>query len=1076
MENVKTESVKSGKLQNKQIENYNFASVEQKWQTLWNESEIFKFEENDKESDKEVGAKEKFYNLEMLPYPSGKLHMGHIKNYTIGDALARHKRMKGLNVLYQMGWDAFGLPAENAAIENKTHPKKWTYANIENMKNQQKKMGFSYDWSREVNTCAPEYYKHEQAMFIDFVKNGLAYRKESEVNWDPVDKTVLANEQVIDGKAWRSGATVEKKMLKQWFLKISEKECAEDLLKSIDDLTGWPDQVKQMQRNWIGRSEGANIKFKIIKTPNSNHSDIDGEISEISEISVFSTKPETLFGASFVAVSCNHQLAKLAAKNSKNKEEVAEFIKKQAAEGKNRHIEEDGIDTGFVCKNPVNDAELPIYIANYVLDYGTGAVFGCPAHDERDWRFATKIIDDCFEKHNLSWSDASGKTTTESQNLCIQSLNRLCNIYPIKAVAYDETLKLDFRGVGNRNNNISVCIAHVRDKSTEKPRLIRYLESNSGFFAFDPIDKQKEPEKLEKMEEIVRKSGYPEEYTEYFLALLKSDIETHIKDEMMMFNAGFLSGETAANARAKIIDWLDKEGHGERVVNYRLQDWGVSRQRYWGCPIPVVYCDNCKQEDEKQGKPKEECGVVLEKKENLPIRLPCDEIDGKETDDLEFSGANTSLAAHEEWKQCKCPNCGSDAVRETDTFDTFFESSWYFLRYISPHDENAPFNKDLASKMMPVDQYIGGIEHAILHLLYSRFFCRALIKCGYLEDNDKMKEPFKNLLTQGMVCHRAYRTAKGTWINPEDVSEPDADGKMFCLKTKEEVFDQGVIKMSKSKKNVVDPEDILDLYGADAMRLCTLSDTPPEQSMEWSRDRLSTTFKHINRMWKMIVRFCDGQSSPAITDGDFNLMQYIEANTDAETNDLIKQFTENLCEFRFNKSIANGFTLMNKIESGESSCKTDEDKIQLHATICTFVVLMSPIIPHFCEEAWEKLGMKEKCGLVCKQNWPTHSQHKQSKQQKITIGVQINGKLRGEIQIDSDDDKDSYIYEALKQSAIAKYLPQTSQALSGKPNAVTKNTPINDALKHIADKSGSSQITEIKKVIAVRGKILNIIV
>lgn len=1030
MENLNTESNKSGKLQNKQIENYNFASVEQKWQTLWNDSEIFKFEESDK--------KDKFYNLEMLPYPSGKLHMGHIKNYTIGDALSRQKRMNGLNVLYQMGWDAFGLPAENAAIENKTHPKKWTYANIENMKNQQKKMGFSYDWSREVNTCAPEYYKHEQAMFIDFVKNGLAYRKESEVNWDPVDKTVLANEQVIDGKAWRSGATVEKKMLKQWFLKITDY--AQDLLESIDDLTGWPDQVRQMQRNWIGRSEGADIHFKIKNNQanQSNKASEANETSDLQEISVFSTKPETLFAANFVAVSCNHKLAKLAASTN---QAVSQFIKNQAAEGKNRHIEEDGIDTGFICINPVNNAELPIYVANYVLDYGTGAVFGCPAHDERDWRFATKIIDDCFAKHGLSWVDASGQTTDESQRLCEEKLTDVCNVYPIKAVAYSK----------NKSKSGDANTISVKDSSSSEleesgvERLVNSCNTKDGnmAFALDPI-----------------------------------------KDDMIMFNAGFLSGKTAVQARATIIDWLDENGHGKKVVNYRLQDWGVSRQRYWGCPIPVVYCENCKKEDEKQGKPKEQCGVVLEKKSNLPIRLPCDEINGKETGDLEFSGANTSLAAHEEWKKCKCPNCGNDATRETDTFDTFFESSWYFLRYVSPHDDSAPFNKDLANKMMPVDQYIGGIEHAILHLLYSRFFCRALIKCGYLENNNEMKEPFKNLLTQGMVCHRAYRTAKGTWINPEDVSEPDESNKMFCLKTKEEVFDQGVIKMSKSKKNVVDPEDILDLYGADAMRLCTLSDTPPEQSMEWSRDRLSTTFKHINRMWKMIVRFCDGDASSSVQsiimqDADFNLMQHIEKNTDAETNDLIKQFTENLCEFRFNKSIANGFTLMNKIESNEPNCKTDEDKAQLHATICTFIVLMSPIIPHFCEEAWEKLHMKEKCGLVCKQNWPTHSKNKQSKQQKITIGVQINGKLRGEIQIDSDDDKDSYIYEALKHPAIAKYLPQTSQALSG--NLQAKNTPItpiNEALKSIANKSGSSQaeISEIKKVIAVKGKILNIII
>src|SRR6185312_6485296 len=650
---------------------YNFKEAETRWQQVWRERGTFHVEADPK--------RPKYYVLEMFPYPSGKLHVGHVRNYTMGDMVARYKRAQGFNVLHPMGWDAFGLPAENAAMASKVHPATWTYANIATMREQLKRMGLSYDWEREIATCHPEYYRHEQKMFLDFLKAGLAYRRESWVNWDPVENTVLANEQVIDGRGWRSGALVEKRLLSQWFLRITHY--ADDLLDALKTLERWPERVRLMQENWIGRSEGARVFFPL-KGRN-------------ERLEIFTTRPDTLYGASFCALSPNHPLAQeLAATNPELAAFIAECNRMGTSEAVLETAEKKGFDTGVKVVHPLDKSwTLPLYVANFVLmEYGTGAIFGCPAHDQRDLDFARKY---------------------------------------------------------------KLAVKPVVLPPGEDP--LRFSVGNEAFVGDGTI-----------------------------------------------FNSDFLDGLDVASAKRKVIERLQALSAGQGTIQFRLRDWGVSRQRYWGCPIPVIHCGKC--------------GIVPVPERDLPVKLP---------EDVTFDRPGNPLDHHPTWKYTTCPECGGAAQRETDTFDTFFESSWYFERYCSPRDA-AAFKRAEVDYWMPVDQYIGGIEHAVLHLLYSRFFTRALRDCGYLG----LKEPFAGLFTQGMVCHETYRDEAGNWLFPEEVKR-DAQGNVLDAHSRPVTVGRNE-KMSKSKKNVVGLEAIVDAYGADTARLYLLSDSPPERDLEWT--------------------------------------------------------------------------------------------------------------------------------------------------------------------------------------------------------------------------------------------------
>ena len=651
---------------------YNPAKTEQKWQEYWSKNEIFVSSRDD--------GKEKYYVLEMFPYPSGRIHMGHVRVYTLGDVIARYKKSKGFDVLHPMGWDAFGMPAENAAVEHGIPAAEWTWSNIETMRHQLKSMGFSYDWTREIATCSPDYYRQEQAMFVELLARDLAYKKETWVNWDPVDETVLANEQVIDGRGWRSGALIERRLLSQWMFRITAY--AQDLLDSLDNLDEWPESVRTMQANWIGRSEGLKIEFDL-----ANHSET---------ISVFTTRPDTLYGASFIAIAPNHPLASQLAENNPTMLSFIETCNRLGtSEVELEKAEKLGFDTGLKAKHPFSgQEELPVFVANFVLmSYGTGAIFGCPAHDQRDIEFASKYK------------------------------------LPIKTVV-----------------------------------------APSGDFP-DP--------------------ALPP--------------HTAFTGDGLMINSGFLDGMTIDQAKAAVAEKLEATNQGKRHVTYRLRDWGVSRQRYWGCPIPVVHCD--------------QCGIVPVPKGSLPVLLP---------DDVAFDQPGNPLDRHPTWKHTTCPNCSGAAERETDTFDTFVDSSWYFCRFACP-ESSMPLDPEAMKSWLPVDQYVGGIEHAILHLLYSRFFMRALEECGYVS----FKEPFTGLLAQGMVCHETYRDDSG-WLYPEEVEQTEA-GNWQRRDNGQPVQSGRSESMSKSKKNVVDPGSILKTYGADTARLFMLSDSPPERDIEWRK-------------------------------------------------------------------------------------------------------------------------------------------------------------------------------------------------------------------------------------------------
>jgi len=801
--------------------------IERKWQKIWYEENAFVANIDNN--------KPKYYILEMLPYPSGKIHVGHLRNYSIGDVTARYMKAKGFNILHPMGWDAFGLPAENAAISNNSHPEAWTYSNIESMRDQLKCIGFSYDWSKEITTCDPNYYKHEQKFFLELYRKNLAYQKESVVNWDPVDQTVLANEQVIDGKGWRSGVEVEKKYLKQWFLKITDY--AEELLSEIKNLEGWPEKVRLMQEKWIGKSEGANFSFKV-----KDHDE---------KIEVFSTRPETIFGASFIGIAYNHPLVeKLIKKTDLINGFIAKCSHMGTEEANIEKAEKLGILTGLYALHPFDpNIQIPIIIANYILtDYGTGALFGCPAHDMRDHELAKKMG------------------------------------LPI----------------------LQVIRPNEKDKE---------IDINNEAYTGDGV----------------------------------------------IVNSKFLNDLNIQDAKKRIIAEFEKLGLGNGNINYRLKDWGVSRQRFWGCPIPIIYCDSC--------------GIVEVPDVDLPVTLPRD---------VTFTGHGNPLLNHPTWKNVDCPKCNKTASRETDTFDTFFESSWYFTRYCNNQAENMT-DKEACDYWLPVDQYIGGVEHAVMHLLYARFFTKVMNEESYIN----IREPFKNLLTQGMVLHATFKDSKGDFVYPDEVTR-DGD-KLIHRHTKLEVIQGRVEKMSKSKKNVVDLETILENYGVDVIRLLVLSDSPAEKDLEWSASGIEGSIKFITRfqnMFEEIVKKVD--QSNVSNDKLLSLIHYT-----------IKHVTEDIEAFRLNKAIARNRELYNALS--EELLQNTPDIKTLKEGLSILIRLFNPFIPHVTEELWEKLGNRAR---LYQMSFPSFDESL-LKSQSYVIAIQINGKLRDthEFMVDTNDEE-----------------------------------------------------------------------
>lgn len=828
---------------------YNFRESEQHWQQQWEQEKLFAAHEE--------SEKPKFYVLEMFPYPSGRIHMGHVRNYTLGDVTARFKRAQGFNVLHPMGWDAFGLPAENAAVQNNVHPAKWTYENIAFMRSQLKPIGLSYDWSREFATCSPDYYQHEQRFFLEMLKAGLAYRKESWVNWDPVDHTVLANEQVIDGCGWRSGAPVERKKLSQWFLPISQ--FGDELLDGLKTLNEWPDKVRIMQENWIGRSEGAIVHFPLAGRDN--------------KVSVYTTRPDTLYGMSFLAIAANHPLA---AEQAEQDVALASFIKECESLGTSEEAiekaEKKGYRTALEVVHPFTGELYPVYVANFVLmDYGTGAVFGCPAHDERDHAFASKY------------------------GLPIRQVVSAPQDIDVQAEAYT--------GDG--------CIIHSE----------------------------------------------------------------------------FLDGLSSAEAKTKAINKLETEGRGERKINFRLRDWGISRQRYWGCPIPIIYCDDC--------------GPVPVPDNQLPVILP---------EDVSFDKPGNPLAHHPSWKHVNCPSCGKAAIRETDTFDTFFESSWYFLRYCSPHASNG-IDRKAADYWMQVDRYIGGIEHAVLHLLYARYFTRVLNKLGYTS----AQEPFKGLLTQGMICHETYKDADGKWLEPEDIQKNEL-GQMVHNKTGAPVKVGRSEKMSKSKKNTVDPSYIISTYGADAARLFMMSDSPPERDLEWSDAGIDGAWRYVNRLYRLVQQHkasivaLDAMDEPLQLSDELNGIRTLIHKT-------IKLVAEDIDGYHFNKAVARIREMSNAL--AEVNADSPEQLYVLREGVEALIHMIAPFMPHLAETLWQELGHGD---LIASRPWPQFNPALVI-EDTVTIAVQVNGKLRATIQMQRDIDKQLAEKTALSehnvQSAIA---------------------------------------------------------
>ena len=829
------------------MERYNFKVVEEKWQLYWEKNKFYKTNLD--------FSKKKFYCLEMFPYPSGKIHMGHVRNYTIGDVLARYKSMNGFNVLHPMGWDSFGMPAENAAKENNLHPKSWTEKNILVMKNQLKKLGLSLDWDREISTCTPEYYKHQQSFFLDLYDKGLVYRKENYVNWDPVDETVLANEQVINGRGWRSGAVVERKKLNQWFFNISK--FSEELLSGLEKLDKWPQKVKTMQKNWIGKSFGCEIDF-----------DIEGN-KNVSKIKCFTTRPDTLFGLSFLALSVDHPLAKLYENDEKFIKFKEECNKTGTTEESIANADKLGFRTNLTAINPLDKSiKAPVYFANFVLmDYGFGAVFGCPAHDQRDFDFAKK---------------------------------------------YD--LKINW--------------------------VVKPKDSKDDF----------------KSEEAYTGTG-------------------------VIFNSKFLNNlKVPDESIIKTIEYLEKNNLGKKKINFRLKDWGVSRQRYWGCPIPIAY--NKKNE------------AVKIPRDKLPVLLP---------EKVNLSSRGNPLDENSDWKEIEIN--GHKLTRETDTLDTFVDSSWYFLRFCSSKNLDSGFNQKEIDYWLPVDQYIGGVEHAILHLLYSRFFMHAL---SYKNDKFKLKEPFEGLFTQGMVCHETYKDKNNNWLNPSDVFSED--GKNYFLKNnlKEKIVVGPSESMSKSKKNTIDPETIIKNYGADSVRLFILSDSPPEKDVQWSEQGMQASYKFIQKLWllhqKVIIK---------INDKDKKIKS--EINLNEFTNQLINKITNNIERFHYNVIVANFYEMYNFLVKNIDKKINPEN---LRENYVKILHLLTPFIPHFANECLNQIKEKEKS------SWPVLDK-KYLISKFANIVIQINGKKKDLIKTNMDISEDQLLKEIKKSDKINKYLVNT---------------------------------------------------
>ena len=812
---------------------FNFHETEAKWQRIWRERGCFRAAVDP--------ARPKYYVLEMFPYPSGKLHVGHVRNYTMGDVVARYKRAQGFNVLHPMGWDAFGLPAENAAIASKVHPADWTYDNIATMRSQLERMGLSYDWDREIATCHLEYYRHEQKMFLDFLAADLAYRKESWVNWDPIDRTVLANEQVVDGRGWRTGAAVERRLLAQWFLRITD--FADDLLGALAGLERWPERVRLMQEKWIGRSEGARVLFPLI----------DG-VEDGTMLEVFTTRPDTLFGASFCAIAPNHPLAeRLAAADPALAAFIAECSRLGTSEAVIEAAEKKGFETRLRARHPFAEGvELPVYVANFVLmEYGTGAIFGCPAHDQRDLDFARKY--------------------------------RL----PVR------------------------------------PVVLPPGADPAGF--------------------AIAETAYTED-------------GTHI-------NSDFLDGLSVAEAKRAAGERLEALGLGRRTIVYRLRDWGVSRQRYWGCPIPVIHCPSC--------------GIVPVPEADLPVRLP---------DDVGFDQPGNPLDHHPTWKYVACPACGGAATRETDTLDTFFESSWYFARFCSPRAAVA-IERTEAAYWLPVDQYIGGIEHAVLHLLYSRFFTRALHKCGYLT----LDEPFAGLFTQGMVCHVTFQDADGNWLFPEEVRE--AGPGQPVDRAGRAVVRGRLEKMSKSKKNVVGLEHIVATYGADTARLYLMSDSPPERDLEWTEAGIDGVWRYVGRIWRLFDE-PDAALAPPGAAAPSGMAEGAAAALRRTMHRAIHDVTLHLDAFRFNRAVARIREFSNALE--EFAGEETWDRHVRRECLETLAKLLGPMMPHFAEELWQRLGHADT--LLALQPWPV-ADLALTVEDAVTVAVQVNGKLKATMEL-----------------------------------------------------------------------------
>ena len=844
------------------MERYNFKTIEKKWQNEWEKNKTFSAT-----IDK---TKKKFYCLEMFPYPSGRIHMGHVRNYTIGDVLARYKTLENFNVLHPMGWDSFGMPAENAARQNNLDPKSWTEKNISVMKTQLKKLGLSIDWDKEISTCSPEYYKHQQEFFLELYDKGLVYQKENYVNWDPIDQTVLANEQVIDGKGWRSGAPVERKKLNQWFFKITD--FSNELLEGLEGLKGWPNKVKVMQKNWIGKSYGCEINFKIESKKN------------INEIKCYTTRPDTLFGMSFLALSVDHPIANFYEKDTAFIKFKKECSKSGTTEESLANADKLGFKTELLAINPLDKtSKVPVYFANFVLmDYGLGAVFGCPAHDQRDYDFAKK--------------------------------------YELKIT---------------------------------------------------PVVKPENEDNFELQDKAYTGPG-------------------------KLFNSKFLNGLRVPHDSIKeTINYLEKNRIGKKKTNFRLKDWGISRQRYWGCPIPIAYDEN-----------------------NKPIKIPKNQLPVKLPEITKFTSSGNPLEEMESWVSIEIN--GKKYKRETDTLDTFVDSSWYFLRFCSSQKKNYGFNTEDAKYWMPVDQYIGGVEHAILHLLYSRFFMHALSKNN---KNFNINEPFKGLFTQGMVCHETYKDSKNNWISPEEILT--INGKKFLKENKNQEVKIGPSEsMSKSKRNTVDPERIIEDYGADSVRLFILSDSPPEKDVQWSDEGMKSSFKFIQKLWVLNQKILDEikQNHPENVSNDLEKL----------SNKFVKNVKNNIENFSYNKIIANFHELYTSLNKIMNSKFNKQSWIENYKNI---LISMSPVIPHFSNECLEKLNLKEKI------KWPKINENILV-EKKINFVVQVNGKTRGIINTDLDIEKKELL---------------------------TKIIEIDKIKKHFEDK-------EIKNTIFIPNKLINIIV